>query len=341
MSPTSEVDGLDFELSSDALAVVDAFEQALRRECSTERVRAAEPLGHDSDLWELLIAMGLLDIVQAPATDGGGLEVLAALAECFGRYLAPVPAIEAMVAVRLLAALGMAPITSANAIVTLALRPAVDGVATLVPAGAVADGLLALDEDELVLVRSSSTRTLVSNVASAPLADWGLRGSEVTRRVLATGAVAREMYSRALGEWHLLTASALAGMATRSLELGVAYVKERKQFGVHIGSFQSIAHRLADRATDVDGASLLSKEAAWAAEIGLDRWRALGLMALLFAAETAQRTSADSLHFHGGYGFMLEYDIQLFFRRSKGWPSVAGTPDELRDELAELLYGSG
>ena len=46
-------------------------------------------------------------------------------------------------------------------------------------------------------------------------------------------------------------------------------------------------------------------------------------MAFLFAAEQAQRTSDRALHFHGGYGFMEEYDIQLFYRRAKGWANVA------------------
>ena len=46
-------------------------------------------------------------------------------------------------------------------------------------------------------------------------------------------------------------------------------------------------------------------------------------MAFLFAAEQAQRTSARALHYHGGYGFMEEYDIQLFYRRAKGWANVA------------------
>ncbi len=49
-------------------------------------------------------------------------------------------------------------------------------------------------------------------------------------------------------------------------------------------------------------------------------------MAFLFASETAFRTATESLHFHGGYGFTLEYDIQLYFRRAKAWPLLAGDP---------------
>ena len=49
-------------------------------------------------------------------------------------------------------------------------------------------------------------------------------------------------------------------------------------------------------------------------------------MAFLFAAEHAQRATERALHFHGGYGFMEEYDIQLFYRRAKGWANVLGEP---------------
>ena len=53
---------------------------------------------------------------------------------------------------------------------------------------------------------------------------------------------------------------------------------------------------------------------------------ALASMAFLFAAETALKTAGESLHFHGGYGYTLEYDIQLYFRRAKAWSLIAGDP---------------
>ena len=51
-------------------------------------------------------------------------------------------------------------------------------------------------------------------------------------------------------------------------------------------------------------------------------------MALGFCAESARMSSYRSLHYHGGYGFMLEYDIQLFWRRAKAWPALWGEPDD-------------
>jgi alkylation response protein AidB-like acyl-CoA dehydrogenase len=66
----------------------------------------------------------------------------------------------------------------------------------------------------------------------------------------------------------------------------------------------------------------------------------LATMSFLFAAETAFTTASESLHFHDGYGYTLEYDIQLYFRRAKAWPLVAGDRRAGYAELARRLYGS-
>jgi len=109
---------------------------------------------------------------------------------------------------------------------------------------------------------------------------------------------------------------------------------------VLIGSFQTIQHRLADNATAVDGARLLAYQAAWAHDAGRPAAADLATMSFLFAAETAVTTASESLHFHGGYGYTLEYDIQLYFRRAKAWPLVAGDRRAGYAELARRLYGS-
>jgi alkylation response protein AidB-like acyl-CoA dehydrogenase len=121
----------------------------------------------------------------------------------------------------------------------------------------------------------------------------------------------------------------------------VNYVKQRHAFGVPLGWFQSVQHRLADVATAGEGAELLCWEAAWARATGDPRAAALAIMALLFAGESAFQTCRASLQFHGGYGYTLEYDIQLFFRRAKAWPLALGPPAVRYQRLADLLYRPG
>ena len=155
-----------------------------------------------------------------------------------------------------------------------------------------------------------------------PLADVEVGAGEV----LASGVDARLAFEAATDDWLRLTAAALVGVAARSLEIGVEYVKERRAFDVPIGSFQAVAHRLADSAAAVDGARLLAYEAAWATDDDPDRAAELAALAFAFAAETARDASARSLHFHGGYGFMMESDIQMHWRRARAWTAVWGEP---------------
>src|SRR5262249_13743529 len=135
------------------------------------------------------------------------------------------------------------------------------------------------------------------------------------------------------------TAGALVGIGARALEIGVEYVKERKAWGVPVGSFQSVAHRLADAAATIDGARLLTHEAAWAVDAQPDRAAELAAMAFAFASESARDTTHRSLHYHGGYGFMMEYDVQLYYRRARGWANVLAEPRVAFRRVADKRYG--
>ena len=113
----------------------------------------------------------------------------------------------------------------------------------------------------------------------------------------------------------LLAARAMGG-AERALEITVEYAKERHQFGKPLGAFQAIAHYLADAATAVDGGKTLVHEAAWARAHGKPISR-LAPMAKLFACQAYRDVTATAQQVHGGIGFTIEYDIQLYFRRAK------------------------
>lgn len=336
---------VNLSLTEDQEALRDTFASMLRQEATTDRVRAAEPLGFDPTLWKLLGGMDAVSMAVPAAGGGGGLGLgaLAVVAEELGRRLAPVPLVEAQVAARLLARTGAEDLVSrvvgGDLLATLALRPGIDGTARLVPAGAVAAAVIALDGPELVVVeeRPGDLPHPPENLGAAPLADRDLRAGAT--RVLADGTDAARLLAGAVAEWKVLTAAALVGLGAEALELAVVYVRERRQFGVPIGLFQVVQHRLADIATEIDGARLLAQEAAWSADEGEDDAVVLGGMAFAYAAQTAQHAAAESLHFHGGYGFMLEYDIQLYFRRAKAWALVHDDPRHEYRSVAELLWG--
>jgi len=120
----------------------------------------------------------------------------------------------------------------------------------------------------------------------------------------------------------ILLAAWIVGAATYAQEITVQYAKDREQFGKPLGAFQAIAHYLADRQTELDGARTLVHEAAWARSTGRSATR-LAPMAKLFAAQMFRDLTATAQQIFGGVGFTLEYDIQLYFRRAKamqvGW----------------------
>ncbi|WP_026402004.1 acyl-CoA dehydrogenase [Actinomadura rifamycini] len=350
---------MDLAFTDDQEALRASLRDFFDSESPPAVVRAAEPLGFDPDLWRKVVEMGL-PAVPVPAGLGGGgagLLELAVAAECLGRTLAPVPLVEAAAATALLAEAAPDHPWTARAVAgdllpTLALRPAAGGVARLVPAGAVADVVVALRDGALVATRAPgpdgaapgpdgaapARDRAVPNLGSMPIADLPLDGGETV--VLAEGPAAAAAHAGAVRRWEALTGAALTGLAARVLELGVEYVLERRAFGILIGGFQTVQHRLADDATALEGARLLAYKAAWAHDAGTPDAGELATMALLFAADTAYAAAADSLHMHGGYGYTLEYDVQLYFRRAKAWPLVAGDRRAAYAGLPRRLFGA-
>jgi alkylation response protein AidB-like acyl-CoA dehydrogenase len=135
-----------------------------------------------------------------------------------------------------------------------------------------------------------------------------------------------------LGAWAV-------GAADRTQEMAVQYAKDREQFGKPIGAFQSIAHYLADRQAELDGARTLVHEAAWARSTDRSVAR-LAPMAKLFACKVMREVTATAQQIYGGNGFTLDYDVQLYFRRAKAL-QVSWWSDRDLEELiaADVLDG--
>jgi alkylation response protein AidB-like acyl-CoA dehydrogenase len=323
---------MDLNLSDEQQQLVDTFSALYAKESNGERVRAVEATGFDPALWERLVETGVVEMAVDEGSGGWGATLLdlSLVAEQHGRHLGSVPLIEAQAAARLLARAGTASskelleqALSGDALVSVALHAPRGDTLRLAPAGAVADTIVFFDDGRLLAAESKPAATAVANLGALPVADVTV--GETTE--LLAGPAAADAYEEAVDDWLALMAGALTGLARRSLEIGVDYVKERHAFGVPIGSFQAVAHGLADAATAVDGAELLSREAAWSAGEEPGRFRELAALSFGFSADAARQASYASLHYHGGYGFMMEYDIQLYYRRAKAWPAQYGEPD--------------
>jgi alkylation response protein AidB-like acyl-CoA dehydrogenase len=338
---------MDLELSEDESSVALAFERVLARESSIDRVRAAEAAGFDPALWKVLAGMGtiVMALPEAAGGAGGGLVSLALAAEAAGRHLACAPIVEAAAAALVLAEVGgcgaqIVAAGGAGTPVVLAPRPAAGGVAVLVPGGAVASAVMALDDGELVLVRGAPG-TPVRDLGYLAAADRPLRGDGVERQVLAVDDRARQLWELAIGWWRLGTAAACAGLARQALAVAAGYARTRHQFDVPIGSFQAIQQLLVDPVMAADGALLLAREAAWHHDHGVAAWRNAADIAYALAAETAVRAAEACLHVHGGYGYTLEYDAQLYLRRAKALLLLGGAPEAIWAGIGSAAMAGG
>jgi hypothetical protein len=230
------------------------------------------------------------------------------------RLLAPLDHVAADGALRRLLEGGVATVAVA--------APAADG-RTLVPADAVAEFVIGQHAGNLVLLEQPEPPTAVANLATAPLAWCDLSTGTPIASADAMASAARD--------WRLLVAATMVGLGSAALDHGVQYAKDRTAFGIVIGSLQAVAHPLADVATALEGARRLTWKACWLADHDLAHVGAFPSMAYLHAAEAAERAGSVAVHTQGGFGFTLESDVQLFYRRAKAWPSLAG------DRHTELL----
>ena len=126
------------------------------------------------------------------------------------------------------------------------------------------------------------------------------------------------------------------GIAQGAYEAALKYSKQRKQFGRFISEFQAIQHKLADMATEIEAARLLTLRAAWLKDTGVSVNRESS-MAKLYTSETAVRVANEAVQIHGGYGFIKDYPVEKFYRDAKLCTIGEGTSEIQRMVIARHL----
>jgi len=141
---------------------------------------------------------------------------------------------------------------------------------------------------------------------------------------------------RILDGGRISIAALSVGTAQGAYEAALKYSKQRKQFGRPISEFQAIQNKLADMATEIDAARLLTYRAAWLKDQG-HRVTKESSMAKLFASEVAVRVSNEAVQIHGGYGFIKDYPVEKFYRDAKLCTIGEGTSEIQRLVIARQL----
>lgn len=144
--------------------------------------------------------------------------------------------------------------------------------------------------------------------------------------------VARRMLDRGTA----LLCAQIVGAARKDAEMGIEYAKNRVAFGRPIAAFQSIQHICADMILWVDGAQLLTYEALWKMDQGLPASVEVS-QAKAFCNDKCEAVVRSSQVLHGGMGFMMEFDLHLWFRRVTAWTMRLGTSFEHRARIANAL----
>ncbi len=135
-------------------------------------------------------------------------------------------------------------------------------------------------------------------------------------------------------------AAQAVGIAQGAFEEGIAYARERQQFGRPIADFQAIQFYLADMSTEIDAARLLTWKAAWKKEQG-KRYSLEAAQAKLFASEMAQRVTNKALQIHGGYGYIREYNVERYFRDARITEIYEGTSEIQKMVISSWILDRG
>jgi alkylation response protein AidB-like acyl-CoA dehydrogenase len=289
-----------FSFTDDQLALRDAVRDLLARECPPEVVRAAWPLP-DAD-------------GQGP---GAGARSQPGQVEALWSHLAEMGVLGLLVP-EADGGLGFDEVAAALVLAETGYaavpHPVVEAVCVVAPG----------------LGDPTPQRDQVAwghDVIDGPTVDGSLdfSGSAITADELA--------FERAA----LGTAAQLIGLSHRMLDLTVAYVGERRQFGVPIGSFQAVKHHLADARLQIEFAAPAVWRAAWSlAELSPTVVRDVS-MAKAMASDAAHVVGRAALQCHGGIGYTVEYDLHLYLKRAWALAVLWGDADWHRARVADVL----
>jgi alkylation response protein AidB-like acyl-CoA dehydrogenase len=128
------------------------------------------------------------------------------------------------------------------------------------------------------------------------------------------------------------------GIAEGAFDRALAYTKQREQFGKKLAEFQVTQHKLADMITKIETAQLIVYKSAWNYDQGRIDPK-LTSIAKMYAGRTAVEVADEAIQLHGGYGYMLEYEVERFYRDAKIMEIYEGTREIQKNTIASALIG--
>jgi alkylation response protein AidB-like acyl-CoA dehydrogenase len=321
---------------------------------SAVRTVAGSPDGYDRELWARLngeLGLGGLAIAEKRGGSGFGVTELAVAVQECGAALLPGPLLgSACFCGLVLDAAGdeevLPGVAAGTTIAALVHDPSVavsDGRATGTATG-VLDGMTA---DVFIVVTESGVYAV--GATGLEVTRSALKTLDLTRRQAAVqfgGAPATRLGSAqdaaaGLDRATVVLAAEQLGVLRRSLDMAVAYARQREQFGRLIGSFQAVKHGLADVYTSYELAIGAVAYAAWAADHQPGDLPVAASVASAYLSPQAFEAAFQMIQYHGGIGYTWEHDAHLYYKRAKTNQTLLGGTGPHLDRIADYLLQPG
>ncbi len=325
---------MDFELNEDQVALQEGVRSFCTGRFPMSVVRAAASSGGiDRDRWRELADLGLFSLRAAAAEGGaelGWADAVLAFEE-LGRALVPGPLVWTHLVAHLVDA------AATGEVVVGGVER--DDPSGLIEYGAAIDVLVVVDDDGLWRLDPSELDLDAVTTPLDPLTPVARFGSALPRGDRLAGPDDAALV-RIQGA--ALTAALELGVAEASIDLAVAYAKERRQFGRPIGAFQALKHLMADMFV----AAELARGAVYAAGVTLDDpivghvARAVA-SAKITGGQAALANAKTAIQVHGGMGYTWEVDAHLQLKRAYVLEAMFGTRDDWSEVLADLVAAAG
>jgi alkylation response protein AidB-like acyl-CoA dehydrogenase len=303
---------MDFDLNEDQREIKSVARELLGARSGWARVREAAVAGeYDEPLWREIVELGWPGIAVSEANGGQGLGIveLAVLLEELGYACAAVPFLSTAVAAAIIDRHSDGDLVEhLPGLLRGETRVGIGRTGLIVdgadgPAALLVDhgGLMGVDSAREPLVTIDPTRRFGRmREGQGFVGVWNHNTAE-DAAALFTTAVAAEV----------------VGVCQRALEMTLDYVKERRQFGVPVGSFQAVSHRCAEMLLHTESARSTAYYAAWAADADPDRLGEAAALAGAAAATAGREVTASAIQAHGGIGFTWEADVHWLYKRAE------------------------
>jgi alkylation response protein AidB-like acyl-CoA dehydrogenase len=321
---------VDFRVNADQQALREGVRSFCEGELGLERLRELEESGgFERSLWGELAELGVFALREPESRGGAGLGMAEAVLvfEELGRSLAPGPLVWSHLAAGLVE--GAA---SGDTVVGALDLTGASSQPHLLEHWTALDALLVLRSDRVELIDPGSLPVEPVSTALDPLTPLHHLGKLPAGEAIGGADLARQL--RFAGA--TLVAGQLLGIAEATLDLSLAYAKQREQFGRAIGSFQALKHMMADMFARQE----LARAGAYAAAATLDHPEAGDVeravcSGKLVAGEAAMKNSRACIQIHGGMGYTWEVPAHYYLKRTWVLESLFGTVEEHAAHLAE------